>query len=152
MVSVSKYHKSNLRISVRENARDKRSVPLPDFRKVPPNLLQNCEKDISLLSQQLMSSTVTLSLVDHIYNSICEILHSEVCVNIPTKRHHKPYKQPWWNCSISKAGKEVHKLQQLWVQSKGKGVIKHEKEVLSSSSPLHVYDCQAKRCHQYITH
>jgi len=83
--------KSDLHISVRENARDKRNVPLPDFRKVPPNFLQNCEKDISLLSQQLMSSTVTQSLVDHIYNSFCKILHSEIRVNIPTKRHCKPY-------------------------------------------------------------
>ena len=100
--------KSDFHISVRENARDKGNAPLPDFRKVPPNFLQNCEKD-NLFSQQLMSSTVTQSLVYHIYNSFCKILHSEIRVYIPTKRHRKPYKQPWWNFCLSKPRKEVHK-------------------------------------------
>ena len=36
--------KSDLHFSVRENARDKRYVHLPDFRKVPPNFYRNCEK------------------------------------------------------------------------------------------------------------
>ena len=147
--------KSDLHISVRENARDKRKVPLPDFRKVPSNFLQNCEKDISLLSQQLMSSTVTQSLVDHIYNSFCKLLHSEIRVNIPTKRHRKPYKQPWWNCSLSKARKEVHKLQKLWAQSKGKAdiaLISNMKRKFRAAHLRYMYMIRrAKRHHQYIT-
>ena len=147
--------KSDLHVSVRKNARDKRNVPFPDFRKVPPNFLQNCEKDISLLSQQLMSSTVTQSLVDHIYNSLCKILHSETRVNIPTKRHCKPYKQPWWNCSLSKARKEVHKLQILWVQSKGKGDISLISSMKRKFRAAHLHYMymirRAKRHHQYIT-
>ena len=79
----------NPHITVRESVSVMRNIPVPDFRKVPPNFLQNCEKDISVLSQTLWSSNITQSLVDHVYNSFCNILQSEIHDNIATIKYHK---------------------------------------------------------------
>ena len=43
-------------------------IPIPDFRKIPPDFLSRHEKDISHLSELLLSKNVTQDIIDYVYN------------------------------------------------------------------------------------
>ena len=106
---------------VHTNKERDEKIPIPDFRKIPPDFLSRYEKDISHLSQLLLlSKNVTQDLIDHVYNSFCHIVCAEIQQKLPLKRFPKNMKQPWWNRSLKNARKEVQQLQKKWLKHKSK--------------------------------
>ena len=93
-------------------------MPIPNFKRVPINFLSNREKDISHLSELLLSTVVTQRLLDHTYEHFCNILHTEILHSIPTKRFQKYNESPWWNLSLAKARKKAQRLQRFWLKYK----------------------------------
>ena len=106
---------------VHTNKERDEKIPIPDFRKIPPDFLSRYEKDISHLSELLLlSKNVTQDLIDHVYNSFCHIVCAEIQQKLPLKRFPKNMKQPWWNQSLKNARKEVQQLQKKWLKHKSK--------------------------------
>ena len=130
-------------------------IPLPDFRKIPPDFLSRHEKDISHMSELLLSKNVTQDLIDHVYNSFCLIVCAEIQQNsLSNDSRRIIMKQPWWNQSLKNARKEVQQLQKKWLKHKSKKEIATTLKKNFQAAHLKYNLCimirRAKRCHNHM--
>ena len=49
-----------------------------NYKKIPPDFLQTCIKDISLLSEAILSNSMNQTLLDEIYSKFCDIIKAEI--------------------------------------------------------------------------
>ena len=94
------------------------------IKKFPPDFLQTCITDISLLSEAILSNAMNQTLLDEIYSKFCDIVKAEIQNKLPYIKRKLPSKKLWWNYSLNSARKECQRAQKRWLNCKGDREVK----------------------------
>ena len=95
-----------------------------NYKKIPPDFLQTCITDISLLSEAILSNSMNQTLLDEIYSKFCDIVKAEIQNKLPYIKRKFPSKKSWWNYSLNSAQKECQRAQKQWLNCKGDREVK----------------------------